>query len=322
MTSFLSAYHDSADSLSRWRRDQRGVRRVISRDARGVDRGTDLDLFDLIVGTSTGGIVALGLGLDLSAREILAFYVNRGAQVFRGSRFLRAVRWLGAAKYDPRPLRASLQDIFGDRKLGESRNRLVIPALNLETGEVYVYKTAHHSRFERDYRERAVDVALATAAAPTYFPAHRSAAGLPLIDGGMWHNPTGVAVVEAIGVLDWPRDSLRVLSLGCTAEPLSVALGRHWSLGAAYWALKAADVFLAGQSSAALDTAKLLVGEANLVRICPQVAPGRFGLDTVKEIDSFKGLGNSEARNALPRLRPMFFQSVADPFEPLYRVTE
>src|SRR5206468_3108582 len=114
--------------------------------------------------------------------------------------------------YTSEPLRAALEEKFGDRRLGESRSRLVIPSVNLETGEVYIYKTAHHPRFERDYRERVVDVGLATAAAPTYFPTHRSAAGLPLIDGGMWaNNPTGLATVEAIGVLGWERTSLRVL---------------------------------------------------------------------------------------------------------------
>jgi patatin-like phospholipase/acyl hydrolase len=69
-----------------------------------------------------------------------------------------------------------------EEALGESRTRLVIPSLNLETGEVHVYKTAHHPRFEVEYKERAVEVALATAAAPTYFPTHRSAKGIPFID--------------------------------------------------------------------------------------------------------------------------------------------
>ena len=118
--------------------------------------------------------------------------------------------------------------------------------MSLETGEVYIHKTAHHPRFERDYRERVVDVALATAAAPTYFPTHRSAAGLPLIDGGMWaNNPTGLATVEAIGVLGWERTSLRVLSLGCTEEPVDARAAIRYSLGWSYWAWKSVEVFMA-----------------------------------------------------------------------------
>ena len=118
---------------------------------------------------------------------------------------------MGIAKYDSAPLKKALVAKFGDRKLGESTNRLVIPSVNLETGEVHVYKTSHHPRFERDLHERIVDVALATSAAPTYFPTHRSDAGTPLVDGGIWaNNPTGMAVVEAIGVLEWPRGTIRL----------------------------------------------------------------------------------------------------------------
>ena len=155
------------------------------------------DYFDLIVGTSTGGIIAIGLGLGLSAGEILDFYVERGPAIFAGNRSMRFLRQLGRSKYSRGPLEQALRDVFGERRLGDSRTRLVIPSLNLETGEVHVYKTAHHGRFVKDYKELAANVALATAAAPTYFPTYRSAAGTPLIDGGMWAiNPAGNAAVK------------------------------------------------------------------------------------------------------------------------------
>ena len=187
------------------------------------------DYFDLIVGTSTGGIIALGLGLGLSAKEILTFYEEFGPRIFSGNRRLR---WPGTAKYSNVYLKEALKTCFDDKKLGDSKKRLVIPSLNLENGKVYVYKTAHHPRLERDYKERAINVALATAAAPTYFPTHRTPTGTPLIDGGVWtNNPAGMAVVEAITLLDWPRDPLKVLSLGCTTEPLNVKRGRKISTG-------------------------------------------------------------------------------------------
>ena len=184
--------------------------------------------FDLIAGTSTGGIIALALGLGIPARDVLGFYERSGPAIFGGNRLVRFLRQVGFSKYSQTPLRDALTTVFGDDRLRDSKTRLVIPSLNLETGEVYVYKTPHHSRFERDGNERLVDVALATSAAPTFFPTQRSAAGTPLIDGGMWaNNPTGMAVVEAIGVLEWPRDSLRVLNLGCTTTALDVGWGRR-----------------------------------------------------------------------------------------------
>ena len=275
--------------------------------------------FDIIIGTSTGGIIALGLGIGLSAKELLTFYEEHGPRIFHGSRFLRWLRWFGTSKYSSASLENALRSCFGDKRLGDSKKRLVIPSLNLENGEVYVYKTAHHPRLERDYKEKAVEVALKTAAAPTYFPTRRSSAGTPLIDGGTWaNNPVGMSVVEAITLLDWPRDSLKVLSLGCTTEPLNVKLGRNTSLGRLYWATKFVDVFMHAQSHASLGTAKLLAGHENVIRVDPSVARGKFGLDKASEIPSLKGLGESQARELLPKLREIFLGNHAEQFVPFH----
>ncbi len=93
-----------------------------------------------------------------------------------------------------------------------------------------------------------VDVALATAAAPTYFPTHRSAVGVPLVDGGIWaNNPVGMAVVEVIGVLGRDRRELKVLSLGCSSEPLNAGMAIRYGLGWAYWEWKSVPVFMSAQ---------------------------------------------------------------------------
>jgi len=278
------------------------------------------DYFDLIVGTSTGGIIALGLGMGFSAQELLEFYQDLGPQVFKGNKWLRILRGIGVSKYSNLPLRRALEGKFVERKLGESRNRLVIPSLNLETGEVHVYKTAHHKRFQRDYKELAVNVALATSAAPTYFPTHRSASGVPLVDGGLWaNNPMGLSVVEAVGVLGWPREELKILSIGCTNEPINIRLARNISMGKTYWGFKVVNLFMSAQSSSSLGTAQLLAGHENVVRISPIVANHKFGLDVIKEIESLKGLGNSEARKALSNVE-VFFVEKAEPFIPIYKL--
>ena len=279
--------------------------------------------FDLIVGTSTGGIIALGLGLGLSAKEILDFYEEFGPVIFGGNRGIRQFRWPGTTKYSSAPLKEALETCFGDKKLGDSRNRLVIPSLNLENGKVRIYKTAHHPRLETDYKEKVVDVALAATAAPTYFPTHRSPVGTPLIDGGVWaNNPVGMSVVEAITVLDWPRDSLKVLSLGCTTEPLNVNRGRKSPLGKSYWVFKFLDVFMHAQSSASLGTAQLLAGHDNIIRIDQDVSKGKFSLDGIEEIDSLKGLGTFQARHALPKLREVFLGNPVEPFDACHKLEE
>ena len=157
------------------RAEDRSMRRVLAIDGGGV-RGvlpasflatveeqighSPADCFDLIVGTSTGGIIALGLGAGLSAREIRGFYVDRAPVIFRGQRHLRAARRVVTAKFDPGRLKAELEDVFGTRLIGESRSRLVIPSMDLSTGKVRLWKTAHNERFIQDYKRTMVEALL------------------------------------------------------------------------------------------------------------------------------------------------------------------
>ena len=71
------------------------------------------------------------------------------------------------AKYQPDPLRAALTSVFWGPRLRDSTKRLVVTSYNLGAGDVYLLRTAHHPRLRRDWRERAVDAAMATSAAPT-----------------------------------------------------------------------------------------------------------------------------------------------------------
>jgi patatin-like phospholipase/acyl hydrolase len=279
-----------------------------------------VDHFDLIVGTSTGGIIALGLGMGLSAQELLGFYEQNGPAILAGGR-RKIIQQIFSAKYDSAPLCTALEDVFRDRLLGESKTRLVIPSLNLESGEVHVFKTAHHDRFIRDYKERVVDVALATSAAPTYFPTHHLTSGTPLIDGGMWaNNPMGTAAVEALGVLEWPRGAIKLLGVGCTESPLDTYDRSRRGLGVNYWARRLVSIFMAGQSSSSLGTAQLLLGHENVHRVSPSVDGERYRLDRVDGIRSLKGLGSAEARKEYPRVRSMFLTANRQPFTPFHEV--
>lgn len=113
----------------------------------------------------------------------------------------RKARRLFGPKYRATALEAALRRAFGDHALGDSQTRLLIPAFEPIRREVHVFKTAHHERFTTDWQVPAVDVALATAAAPTYFPSRTIEGGIGLLDGGLWANdPSGLGVVEAIGL--------------------------------------------------------------------------------------------------------------------------
>jgi len=291
--------------------------------------------FDLVAGTSTGGIIALGLGLGLSAKEILNFYQQHGRSVFgqdmdrtgllgRLNLFWRKqqrrVRQLVGPAYDPLALRNALEGAFGSKRLGDSQVRLIIPAYSISTRSVYVFKTAHHPRFEIDHKRSAVDVALATAAAPTFFPAHALPDAALLVDGGVWaNNPTGMAAVEAVAVLGWQPESLRILSLGCT-EPLYTCPPHAGRLD---FALSLNTFFQQGQSVASLGTAKLLCAHSEsaprLFRHSLDITEDKIKLDSAEAIGELVAMGSTIARNALPTVRNVFLEQPAERFVPLHQ---
>ena len=83
-----------------------------------------IDYFDLIVGTSTGGIIALGLGLGFSAREILSLYIDNGEKIFKKQFFLKSLFGVRTPRYNSRVLQTLLAEKFKGRLLGQSKIRL------------------------------------------------------------------------------------------------------------------------------------------------------------------------------------------------------
>ena len=168
-----------------------------------------------------------------------------------------------------------------------------------------------------DWQESAVNVGLATAAAPTYFQAHPMPSGAPLIDGGIWaNNPVGLAAVEARSVLGWRDDDLYIVRLGCTEEALDIPV----ESGYAGLLLKSTGLFMQGQSRGADGTAKLLSGHCQetprFFSFQPRVPTGKFSLDGVGMLDRLRGLGAATAREALPEFEKYFLDTKAGQFTP------
>ena len=288
--------------------------------------------FDLIAGTSTGGIIAIGLAMGLRATELLDLYEKRGPEIFGQGNGpaadfvfdkLRLARWLAVNKHDAQPLRAVLDDVLSDKRIGDAKTRLLIPAWDPVARSVYIYKTAHHARLRNDYKCLAVDAAMATAAAPTYFRHHVTEHAVGLTDGGTWaNNPTALAVVEAITMLGWPRDSLHVLSLGCLEETYSI---RKWA-GVGTLGSKVIKLFMDGQSHSAMGIAKLLTGHEHertaIYRVNHAVSYNAFKMDDTRVIQDLKGLGHSFARDRQPVLDPVFFHAPAKAFTPIYALED
>ena len=281
------------------------------------DHGVELARhFDLIVGTSTGGIIAIALGLGRRPREIVEMYANLGARIFPGPacwrKLLRCVR----APYAVAPLEEELKKCFGDKLLGASRKRLVIPSYDLGPREVRLFQTRHHSRIVRDPLVPAWKVGLATSAAPTFFPAHRAIEDRRLIDGGLWaNNPIMVGIVEAMALLGVPREAVRVLSVGTTAEVLYPS-DRLDNGGKLAWARAAVDEAFHGQASGAIGQAQLLLGRDRVVRLNLTVPAGLHSLDRAIP-ERLRAAAAHLSMHEGPRIKAQFLDYIAPAFVPI-----
>lgn len=166
------------------------------------------ECFDMICGTSTGGLIALGLGAGKPAKELADLYFQKGNKIFPTYEN-RYLRWLHRSifqtltqtfffgKFSNKALKGILQETFGDMKLGELDNLLCIPSFNLTKGMPRMFKKPF-GEFTMDENIPVVDAALATTAAPTYFPIHEYN-NTYFVDGGLWaNNPSLCGLLEAI----------------------------------------------------------------------------------------------------------------------------
>lgn len=277
-----------------------------------------IDHFDLIAGTSTGGIIAIALGLGLTPRQIVNFYLQEGPSIFGNPWGLKSVRRLTGSKFDSRPLSAALKRYLGDRKFGDSTKRLIIPAYNLGEDDVYLFRTAHHERLRRDYKVEAWKVAQATSAAPTYFPVSRDVDQLRLIDGGVWaNNPTMVAYIEATGTLGIANADIRILKLG-TCDSIGRRSASLDAGGLFQWRTSALEVVLRGQSAAAAKHVRFLIGKDNLLRIDPPVPAGWLMLDSFSLSTDLLGKAAHYSRSEMPKIKRLFLNHQAPPFTPIH----
>lgn len=219
-----------------------------------MQEGTPLGaMADMLAGTSTGAILALGLAAGMSAADLAAFYQAKGPGIFRRSwgKRLRSCFGVADEQYSNDGLHAGLKEIFGDKKLSELATPCMAVAYEIETRQAIFFTSWDANRDpHRDFT--LVDVAMASAAAPTYFEpwAAMSVAGdrLACIDGGVAANdPAQCAVVEALKT-GHPIESIRLVSLGTGREDRAYLLKHARNWGFAAWARPLLDILFAAAS--------------------------------------------------------------------------
>jgi len=199
--------------------------------------------FDLLAGTSIGGVLALALAFEIPMSRLVCLFRDHGPAVFssralpRGtvSRLRDLSRSVLGPKYSGEALRAALQADIGDRRLADALHPVVIPAVDVDLCQTKVFKTPHAPASQGDGALRAVDVAMAACAAPAYFPAVRIDRRL-YADGGLFAvAPDQVALHELEHFMGVEPTRVSMLSIGTATAHYRPADGVQDDSGAVGW---------------------------------------------------------------------------------------
>lgn len=253
---------------------------------------------DLFAGTSTGGILSLGLAAGYTPADLIELYTGHGPQVFADSfldDFVDMGRLVGA-EYSLDHLETLLYERFGGMTLAEMPHRVLISSFDLDNGATQPGRRSWKPKFfhnfpgdDSDGDQEVVDVALRTSAAPTYFPVHQG-----FIDGGVIaNNPSTCALAQALNPETGGQtvDQVALLSLGTGRNPKYLeAESADWGL--AQWAPHLVSLMLEGSVDNADYQCRQILG-GRYMRINP-LLPQPIDLDGVDQIPLLRQIGEQE----------------------------
>lgn len=224
-------------------------------------------IFDLVAGTSTGSIVGAALANDISMKIVSDLYHQHGQSIFKKKKI--GVKALRTSWYSNDILKNHLYNVFKDRGLKDAKTKLLIPSTSLED-----YK---YNIFTNESNETIVDALMSSAAAPFYFDAYQTTGDINhyYMDGGLWaNNPTLLAILYSVNVLDVPKERIRVLSIGTLCMPQ----GKDASSYNELWTCKIEKVksvisaIFSSSETFAHEYSEELLKELNIIHIDPSNA--------------------------------------------------
>ena len=228
----------------------------------GIEDARIADYFDLIAGTSTGGILTCiylcpdhtGKKPKFTAEQAVEFYCKYGAKIFKS-------RWvdfpkrnvLRYPKYSSSNIEVLLKDHVGDTKLNELLKPCLITAYDIEARATVFFAQRDVQKQKKDGNYYVRDVARATSAAPTFFPPAliKSDKGkaLPLIDGGVFaNNPSMCAFAEVRQQFEKKAADTVMLSLGTGKYYKSYPHKESQNWGGWQWVEPLIDIMMSGVS--------------------------------------------------------------------------
>ncbi len=197
------------------------------------------EVFDLIAGTSTGGIIALGIGTAADAgkpyrpADLLGLYVENGPAIFKKD-LLTPIKSFFGPKYSPDALERTLEKFFGDTELRSGVAPLLISSYDLATQLPFFFKS-HRIAADPTYNWKVRQIARATSAAPTFFPPFKLQGGgkdHALVDGGIFVNNPGMAAYAEARNLYRDASEFLIVSVGTgdRDDRITYSTAKGWGL--------------------------------------------------------------------------------------------
>jgi patatin-like phospholipase/acyl hydrolase len=258
-----------------------------------------LSQVDLFAGTSTGGVLALGLALGLSPTEMGRLYTEAADKVFADSVWddIRDLGKLTGADYSNQPLKQAILDLVGEITLGDLPKRVLISSFQLDNnsqtpGVPRTWKPKFFHNFpsqNSDAHEKVVDVALRTGAAPAYFPIYQG-----YVDGGVVvNNPSMCALAQALHPETGGQklEEVTLLSIG-TGIISKYLTEKDADWGLAQWAPHLLGIVIEGGVGLADYQCRQILGDRYL-RIDP-VLPVSMSMDNLEQIPIMQEVGQLE----------------------------
>jgi patatin-like phospholipase/acyl hydrolase len=255
--------------------------------------------FDLIAGTSSGGIIACGLGVGMTAQALLKLYVDRGAEIFRRNLWheIRTLGGFAGPKYHAAPLEAILKQVLGDKRLSDCATRILVPSYAIELpppeqgpGSYFFKSWAAPNAYLRD-------VGRATSAAETFFAPYRFAnlegAMGAYCDGGTFADSPGACALADARKF-WSPEEFLVVSIGTGIKTAAIPYTEMKGAGLAKWATKLPGMFMDGQGDT-VNYQLRLVPDVKYFRLDAALNHASPAMDDAGAVNCAALVGDAEA---------------------------
>lgn len=264
--------------------------------------------FDLIAGTSTGGLIACALTVPndnnnkvakYTLDDIMDIYVKRGKEIFPPPKNwlaekISSMNNMSNPKYSDKGVQKVFSDVLGQCRINDSLTHIIVSTYDLNNNIPLFFKS-RSARVNQEQNVLFYDICRATSAAPTYLPAYEfqypndNEDPLRLcIDGGVYINNPSLAALaefsknkdgygeEYVGLEEIDYDHVHVLSIGTGTYSGKITADQARSKGQLFWATRISDVMMRGVNSATHYEMNQIMEKGNYLRLSMDIYDEKF----------------------------------------------